>query len=647
MTDTGDDTNSPPHRRIFEASGDDIEVRQDEESVFELRMPIASTGEVRNQGDDPLTRDEVDGMVRQINDGSLTVGVFVDHGQTNISGAARYSIAERVGEWQDAEVTTRDDRDAELLEATARMMDPDSLPDIPVRGHLGTVKELAVRDMSVPASIGWADDEDAPGGVDLMEASVVGIQADKRTHSEASGGQAVARAAVAAGADPDALVAQVRQVVEHGRPLGPPGNPDRFDTFEECVNALADDPDLSREDAERICGAWEQAKADADRNVVEVAGEDVDLTPPEAMVTAAELAREKKQELDAVSDCGTGVGADTARAVVNDELTASGVIDQAAYLTSHEEDVQGITDPPSSWSDEMWEGRTTGDSDDARCGPVQYALWGGTATGTGLEWAQGKANEVAEARDEELPYPNRSMDQNDIDDPEFAEGDAVRWEFDGRVHGRVAGIHEQFTPPDSDQTIVGDEGEAVYSIYEWDDSLSPPRFQNTSSEPNVGKPQSSLNESSKDMPPATEENFTGDSENNMTDSDTDDDREVSTAIRGMEEDMREMKKQMDENTTMTREMHEQMMGDGGDEYAGDDGMDDDEEEDGDNEEQSTQAAELEQELNDMQERLADIREGGVTGEDVDVPGDDEGGGERDTDEQTDNHAEDGAKSLIR
>jgi hypothetical protein len=111
--------------------------------------------------------------------------------------------------------------------------------------------------------------------------------------------------------------------------------------------------------------------------------------------------------------------------------------------------------------------------------------------------------------------------------------------------------------------------------------------------------------------------------------------------------MREMKKQMEENTTMTREMHEQMMGDGGDEYAGDDGMDDDEEEDGDNEEQSTQAAELEQELNDMQERLADIREGGVTGEDVDVPGDDEGGGERDTDEQTDNHAEDGAKSLIR
>jgi len=213
MTNTGD-PHRPPHQRTYEANSDDIEVRQDEDSVFELRMPIASTGNVRNNGDDPLTRDEVDGMARQINDGSLTVGVFVDHGQTNIAGAARYSIAERVGEWHNADVTTRDNRDAELLEATARMMNPDSLPDIPVRGHLGTVKELAVRDMSVPASIGWADDEDAPGGVDLMEASVVGIQADKRTHSEASAGTVVARAAVDVGADPELLVEQVKAATQ-------------------------------------------------------------------------------------------------------------------------------------------------------------------------------------------------------------------------------------------------------------------------------------------------------------------------------------------------------------------------------------------------------------------------------------------------
>jgi len=140
------------------------------------------------------------------------------------------------------------------------------------------------------------------------------------------------------------------------------------------------------------------------RNVVEVGDTEVDLTPPGAMVTAAELAREKKQELDVISDCGTGAGAESARQITNDEITSERIDDIAAYLTSHEEDVAGITDPPTDWSTEEWEGRTTGDTDDPRCGPVQYALWGGTATGTGLEWAQRKANEVARAKDEEEPY---------------------------------------------------------------------------------------------------------------------------------------------------------------------------------------------------------------------------------------------------
>jgi hypothetical protein len=456
MTRDTDNTHSPPHRRTFEASGDDIEVRQDEESVFELRMPIASTGKVRNEGDDPLTRDEIGGMARQINDGSLTVGVFVDHGQTNISGAARYSIAERVGEWQDAEVTTRDDRDAELLEATARMMDPDSLPDIPVRGHLGTVKELAVRDMSVPASIGWGDDGDAPGGVDLMEASVVGIQADKRTHSEASAGEVVARAAVDAGADPDLLVEQVKA---------------------------------------------------ATRN---------------------------------------------------------------------------------------------------------------------------------------------------LDDPQFSEGDKVQWTWDDTpVHGRVAGIHEEFTPPEADDPITGDEGEAVYSIHEYDEDT-----EELSDTANVAKPESSLSPSDVEMP-------TLDSTNSMTEqnpseeSDTTEEQTADdgdTEQRGMEEEMREMREQMEENTTMTREMHEQMMG--GDENAGDDGMDEDEE-DEDEDEQSvdtdptdadTDRDALKEEIEDLREELDAVREGGVTDEDVNVPGDDDDGpdDEQDADENsTDDHAEDGAKSLIR
>jgi len=148
---------------------------------------------------------------------------------------------------------------------------------------------------------------------------------------------------------------------------------------------------------------------------------------------------------------------------------------------------------------------------------------------------------------------------NDLDNPEFAEGDAVRWSSqDTPVHGRVAGVHEQFSP-NEDVTITGDDGEAVYSIYEWDDSLSPPAFQNSPSDPNIAKPQSSLSESGKDMPPASEDNFAGE---NMSD-DTENERDELT-LRDMEEKMDEMRAMMEENTEMCREMYEEMMGDGGD-----------------------------------------------------------------------------------
>jgi len=103
--------------------------------------------------------------------------------------------------------------------------------------------------------------------------------------------------------------------------------------------------------------------------------------------------------------------------------------------------------------------------------------------------------------DEEIPLGKN------LDDPEFSEGDPVRWSSQGvPVHGRVAGIHEQYSP-NPDVTITGDEGEAVYSIYQWDDSLATPEFQISPSEPNIAKPQSSLSESQKDMPPATDDNF--------------------------------------------------------------------------------------------------------------------------------------------
>lgn len=40
-------------------------------------------------------------------------------------------------------------------------------------------------------------------------------------------------------------------------PLGPPDDPERFDTFDECVAAVKGD-DTTEEEARRICGKWEQ-----------------------------------------------------------------------------------------------------------------------------------------------------------------------------------------------------------------------------------------------------------------------------------------------------------------------------------------------------------------------------------------------------
>jgi len=209
-------TPDTPKSRYHEASGRSIELREDvegEDGVFQIRMPIATTGEVRNQNDDPLTREELDGMAQQI--GTGVVSVFPDHGKTDIGGPTGYSIMEKGGEWEGAEVVSAQDAESEEdeLVATARLMDPDTLSDIPVRDMVGTIKELVKRDMSIPSSIGWKKDENAPGGNDLMEASMVGIGADPRTVSSGGDAATVARAAVEAGADREQLVATVREAV--------------------------------------------------------------------------------------------------------------------------------------------------------------------------------------------------------------------------------------------------------------------------------------------------------------------------------------------------------------------------------------------------------------------------------------------------
>jgi len=90
--------------------------------------------------------------------------------------------------------------------------------------------------------------------------------------------------------------------------------------------------------------------------------------------------------------------------------------------------------------------------------------------------------------------------EKNIDDPEFSEGDAVSWDWQGdTVSGRVSAVQESATV--SGQEITGDEGEAVYVIHEYDEDVEAFRRDN------VAKPQSSLSESQRDMPPASEENF--------------------------------------------------------------------------------------------------------------------------------------------
>jgi len=273
------------------------------------------------------------------------------------------------------------------------------------------------------------------------------------------------------------------------------------------------------------------------------------------MRDTAAMALAKDDELE--PDCGTGAGRQSAQAIVDDDVGPERIDDIAAYLTSHAEDVTA-EGTPSEWSDEEW----------SDCGNLQYALWGGDGSGDALAWAQERANAVAEAKGEDLPYPERSMDTHNLDDPEFSAGDAVEWSSnDATVRGRVADVGEEFSPAEG-VTITGDEGEAVYLIHELDDSLEPPQYRRE----NVAKPESSLDESQADLPPL-EGNF-ADSEQSMSDDDTagddpGDDRDEPT-LRGMEEEMAEMREMMEENTRMCREMHEEMMGG--------DGEDDDEEE---------------------------------------------------------------------
>jgi len=197
----------------------------------------------------------------------------------------------------------------------------------------------------------------------------------------------------------------------------------------------------------------------------------VDITPLDSMVNAAEEALDAKQRFsDEIGDCGTGVGEQRARQIINDEVGPDVIDEVASYLTSHEEDVRGTDRPPTDWGEAEW---TDG------CGHVQYALWGGLSTGTAKEWAQRRANEVAEARGEDIPYPeirgvNNETYTMSLENPQFEVGDFVRWDFaTGSSTGEIFNMEteegEGFTLGGVERVASEDNGPA-YEIQEWDDT---------------------------------------------------------------------------------------------------------------------------------------------------------------------------------
>jgi len=84
---------------------------------------------------------------------------------------------------------------------------------------------------------------------------------------------------------------------------------------------------------------------------------------------------------------------------------------------------------------------------------------------------------------------------------EFSEGEAVYWDWQGtRVHGRIAEEREESATVDG-VTITGEDDEPVYIIDEYDEEVDALRREN------VAKPESSLNESGRDIPTRSEGNY--------------------------------------------------------------------------------------------------------------------------------------------
>jgi hypothetical protein len=547
MTDD-DGRPAAPNRRARSHAPDRIELRDaadldgvdDDDGVMVLRMPVTSTAEARDG--EAFDRDRVEGIAEQIE--QRRIPLFLDHGRNEATGA-RYSALGKVGYLRNPDVVDRGaatDVDADYV-----LMDPAAVDDGAgargMRAALSWIRAQADAGLPLASSISWREhtgDRDLPGDVDLLECSLVGIPSDLRTSTDtaregdgaASPAVALARSLASAGGsgpvtvDPDALEAAVRDAVVDETATG--GAALRQVGDVETVRV----PDYDPSETEDTGGT--------DRPDLEDFGDGA--TPQDEQVWRK----------FAHSSSGFPPAADAEYGTLNFPLVSP---DGTVHLDYLKDALRTL--PTSDLS--------ASEKEAVREAVVQMAadaFPGADLPGTDVEDPDGEQSAVG-------------GDGRNLDDPEFSAGDAVMWPWDGDdVHGRVNDVHESYTPPGADEPIEGDEGEAVYSIYEWEPDG---RTDEYADEPNVAKPESSLNESTADLPPLDDRTLKSGAtatDGSVTDGDTGPDgddgardgapewaAELSEAVGDLRETVADLRETVDGGGTR----------DGGD--AGDDGTD--------------------------------------------------------------------------
>jgi ribosomal protein L12E/L44/L45/RPP1/RPP2 len=224
-----------------------------------------------------------------------------------------------------------------------------------------------------------------------------------------------------------------------------------YQDFDDCVQQNQD-----KDDPEAYCAAIKDKVEKARRmKKVKEAVSDVDLTPPEKVVNAAQEALDAKERFsEDLGDCGTGVGESRAERIVSNDLRPEDFLggENTAipdYLRSHEEDIAGLESPPTDWTEEEWTGRALGEDDSVRCGPVQYALWG-----FHRDWADRTEEELRSAKEEALEN-HEAMSQNKGQENQEVSTEQLEDPSEEELYSFVADQHPEVSAQDVTE-LLGD-----------------------------------------------------------------------------------------------------------------------------------------------------------------------------------------------